>query len=191
VGHVFYILVAVLAAIAGFGVVTEIFKIPGNMFGGFGAGLSRMDRISPPALMPEFTFVDGEGKNRSLEEWKGKVVLVNFWATWCPPCRREMPSLNRLQAKLGGKDFAVVAINLDRSGLETPRNFLATKGFSHLKVYQDKAGRFFSKMRQTSLPLTLLLDREGRIIVRLSGPVEWDKTEAEAIIHEAMSVSNS
>ena len=86
VGHVFYILVAVLAAIAGFGVVTEIFHIPGSVFGGFGAGLSRMDRISPPALMPEFTFVDGEGKNRSLEEWKGKVVLVNFWATWCRPC---------------------------------------------------------------------------------------------------------
>jgi thiol-disulfide isomerase/thioredoxin len=191
VGHVFYILVAVLAAIAGFGVVTQIFNIPGDMFGGFGAGLARMDRISPPAPMPEIVFVDDKGKNRSLEEWKGKVVLVNFWATWCPPCRREMPSLNRLQAKLGGKDFAVVAINLDRSGLEAPRNFLIAKGFSHINVYQDQAGRFFSKMREKSLPLTLVLNREGQIIARLSGPFEWDNAEAEAMIRKAMSVSNS
>ena len=191
VGHVFYILVAVLAAIAGFGVATKIFNIPSGVFDGFGAGLARMERFSPPTQMPEFTFVDGEGNNRSLEEWKGKVVLVNFWATWCPPCRREMPSLDRLQAKLGGKDFAVVAINIDRSGLKAPRNFLAAKGFSHLKVYQDKAGQFFSKMGKTSLPLTLMLNREGQIIARLSGPAEWDNAEAEAIIRQAMSISNS
>jgi thiol-disulfide isomerase/thioredoxin len=189
VGHVFYILVAVLAAIAGFGVVTQIFNIPSGVIGGFGAGLTSMDRFSPPAPMPEFTFVDGQGNKRTLGDWKGKVVLVNFWATWCPPCRREMPSLDRLQARLGGKDFEVVAINLDRSGLETPRNFLTTKGFSHLNVYQDKAGRFFSTMHETSLPLTLVLNREGQIIARLSGPVEWDDTEAEAIIHEAKALS--
>ncbi|MEJ2116709.1 MAG: TlpA disulfide reductase family protein, partial [Alphaproteobacteria bacterium] len=191
VGHVLYILVAVLAAIAGFGVVTQFFSLPSGILGGVGSGLWRIKHVSPPAPMPNVIFVDGEGKERTLKDWKGKVVLVNFWATWCPPCRREMPSLNRLQAKLGGKDFAVVAINIDRTGLEAPRRFITAKGFSHIKVYQDKGGRSFSKMQETSLPLTLVLNREGRIIARLSGPAKWDSSEAEAIIRNAISVSNS
>lgn len=128
------------------------------------------------------TFVDERGAERHLEEWRGKVLLVNLWATWCAPCRHEMPALDRLQAQLGGADFEVLAISLDRSGLDLPRAFYVENEISNLKLYNDASARSGVALGVFGMPTTLLLDREGRLIGRLVGPAEWDVPEAVALI---------
>jgi len=132
------------------------------------------------------TFVDETGAERHLEEWRGKVLLVNLWATWCGPCRHEMPALDRLQALLGSDDFEVMAISLDRAGLDLPREFYAENNISNLKLYNDATARTGTKLGVFGMPTTVLLDREGRLIGRLVGPAEWDAPEAIALIEAAI-----
>ena len=139
-----------------------------------------------PEPLPEFSFVDGTGKERSLKEWRGKVVLLNLWATWCLPCRKEMPGLDRLQAELGSDKFEVVAISVDRTGLEGAKKFLTSVKTQKLDLFSDPAARLTSTLRVPGMPGTLLIDREGREIGRLVGPAEWDSTEAKALIAAAM-----
>ena len=115
-----------------------------------------------PLDLGEVSFVDGEGRPKSLSDWRGKVVLLNIWATWCVPCREEMPTLDRLEAELGGKDFQVVAVNIDRGGGDKPKAFLAETGATHLALYTDPSGKLFASIKAVGMPTTLLIDREGQ-----------------------------
>jgi thiol-disulfide isomerase/thioredoxin len=150
-------------------------------------GLEKLVRSDSPKPLPAIRFSDGEGRERSLSEWRGKIVLVNLWATWCAPCRVEMPSLDRLQAKLGGPDFAVVPISLDWGGPDKPRQYLETNKLSNLPLYVDSFKTLMQSLNVPGLPLSVLIDREGRELARLAGAAEWDSPEAEAIIRAAMS----
>ncbi len=140
-----------------------------------------------PLDLGEVSFVDGEGVAKSLSDWRGKVVLLNIWATWCVPCREEMATLDKLQAALGGNDFQVVAVNIDRGGADKPKNFLAETGATHLSLYTDPTGKLFSKLKAVGMPTTLLIDREGHEIGHLVGPANWDSPDALALIKAAIA----
>jgi thiol-disulfide isomerase/thioredoxin len=130
-----------------------------------------------PQPVPEIQFENGQGTTLSLADFRGKVVLLNIWATWCAPCRREMPTLDRLQAELGGPEFEVVALSIDRTGLPAVREFYQEIGLETLPIYLDPSGRSQRELRVLGIPTTLLLDQEGNEIGRLAGPAEWDSPE--------------
>ena len=117
-----------------------------------------------PLDLPPFASSTREGATKSFSDWQGKVVLLNIWATWCVPCREEMPTLDKLQAELGGKDFDVVAVNIDRGGGDKPKSFLAETGATHLALYTDPTGKLFAALKAVGMPTTLLIDREGHEI---------------------------
>ena len=133
--------------------------------------------LDKPNPVAEITFNDAEGHVRKLAEFRGKVVLVNVWATWCIPCRKEMPALDRMQASLGGADFEVVPVSIDRGGLEVIRKFYNEIGIRNLAMYVDPSGQVLHQVRALGLPTTVLIDRVGREIGRVIGPAEWDTPE--------------
>lgn len=135
-----------------------------------------------PMQLPPFTFMDAEGKERTLEDWRGKVVLLNLWATWCAPCIREMPHLDRLKAALGSEKVDVLAISVDRGGPDKPRAFRERTKVKHLEFYQDPTAKLGFALKVIGMPATLLLDAQGREIGRLVGPAEWDSAEAIRLI---------
>ena len=139
-----------------------------------------------PEALPEVKFLDAAGKERSLADWRGKVVLLNLWATWCLPCRKEMPALDRLQRERGSDTFQVVAVSVDRTGLAGAKKFLADTGAETLALYADPTARMGVALRAAGLPATLLLDRQGREIGRLLGPAEWDGEDAKRLIRWAL-----
>jgi thiol-disulfide isomerase/thioredoxin len=128
-----------------------------------------------PRPAPTIAYKDEQGRPRSLADFHGKVVLLNIWATWCGSCRREMPALDRLQATLGGAEFEVVALSIDRSGIEAVRKFYAEVGVRNLALYIDSSGKVARELGAIGVPATLLIDRQGREIGRLLGPAEWDE----------------
>lgn len=140
-----------------------------------------------PEALPEVKFQDGSGKERTLADWRGKVVLLNLWATWCLPCRKEMPSLDRLQKEMGSDKFEVVAISVDRKGAEASKKFLDETQVERLALYVDATARMSSDLRVIGLPATLLLDTQGREIGRLLGGAEWDSEDAKRLIRSAMN----
>lgn len=143
---------------------------------------------SEPRPVPELAFEDGDGNALSLADFAGKTVLLNLWATWCGPCREEMPTLDRLQAELGGPDFTVVALSIDRAGLDVVRTFFAEVGIESLDLYIDATGGATYTLGAVGLPTTLLIDRDGREIGRLVGPAEWDATDMVAFIRETAAL---
>lgn len=139
--------------------------------------------LSNPRLpAPAVTVVDADGKDIALSQLRGRVALVNFWATWCIPCVKEMPSLGRLQAALGGRDFSVIAISIDRGGKATVEPWLERNGIHNLKPYFDPDSRAAFAFRASDLPSSVLIDRKGRVVGRLVGPAEWDAPEAKALV---------
>ncbi len=136
--------------------------------------------------VPDLKFVNVDENALTLENWKGRVVLLNLWATWCAPCRHEMPSLNRLEETLGGDQFEVVALSVDRKGLKASAKFLEEVKASALKLYSDKTSEALQRLKVIGLPATILVDRQGREIGRLLGPAEWDSPEAKALIKAAL-----
>jgi thiol-disulfide isomerase/thioredoxin len=135
-----------------------------------------------PAPLPALSFVDGEGRTRGLEAFRGKLVLLNLWATWCGPCVEEMPALDRLQARLGGNDFTVLALATDRQGKPLVEPFLAKLGVRNLAMYLDTSGNVMRALKARGLPTTLLIDRDGREIGRLEGAATWDSDAAAAFL---------
>ncbi len=135
----------------------------------------------------DLSFQDGEGKPLKISDWKGRVVLVNLWATWCAPCRKEMPDLARLQTELGSKDFEVVAISVDRKGVEASSAFLSETGAGNLKLYVEPTTAILNDLQAIGLPATVLLDRQGNEIGRLLGPADWGSPEAVALIKAALA----
>ena len=140
-----------------------------------------------PKPVPEIQFQDSEGKALTLQDFRGKVVLLNIWATWCLPCRREMPTLDRLQAKLGGPDFEVLPLSIDRDGFEAITKFYSDVGVKHLAIYLDGSAQAASTLGAVGLPTTLLIDRDGRELGRLVGPAEWDSPDMIAFIRSYLS----
>jgi thiol-disulfide isomerase/thioredoxin len=160
------------------------------------AGVTRALSVGPMAAfvvqrerkpMPQFAFKDGEGKPRTLAEWKGRVVLLNLWATWCAPCRKEMPELAKLERKLGSDRFEVVALSLDRKGLAASSAFLKEAGAENLKLYVDDTSAALAALRAAGLPSTFLVDAQGREIGRLVGPAEWASPEARKLVETALA----
>lgn len=142
-----------------------------------------------PEPLPEFVFLDASGKERSLKDWRGKVVLLNLWATWCIPCRKEMPALDRLQAALGSPEFEVVALSVDRAGAAAAEKFLKTAGVSKLALYVDPTAKLASEFKAIGLPTSILIGRDGREIGRLLGPAEWDGADAVALVRGVMGAN--
>ncbi len=132
--------------------------------------------------VPAIGFIELDGTERSLADFRGRVVALNFWATWCGPCIREMPSLDRLQAELGGEDFTVVLMSQDRNGEERVPPFLTRLGLKHLTSYLDPTYPLYRAFGGRALPTTILIDADGNELGRLVGPAEWDTPEASALI---------
>jgi thiol-disulfide isomerase/thioredoxin len=139
-----------------------------------------------PEALPEVTFLDGTGQERTLKDWRGKVVLLNLWATWCAPCRKEMPSLERLNKELGSDKFEVVAVSADKSGIDGARKFLDQLKIERLGIFADPTIRIHSALKAIGMPATILIDAEGREIGRLVGPAEWDSAEAKRLIRAVL-----
>ncbi len=135
--------------------------------------------VRPAPLAP---IRGADGKEIDLSAYRGKVVLLNFWATWCAPCIREMPSLDRLQQKLGGTSFAVVAVSVDRAGFPRIEPFLERLRVTRLHIYLDKAKKLYSRFGVRAMPTTFLIDHRGRVRGYLEGAAEWDSKEALALI---------
>lgn len=127
-----------------------------------------------PRPLPEIAFVEGAGKPRTLADFRGRTVLLNVWATWCPPCREEMPSLDRLQMKLGGPGFEVVALSIDAGGVPVVERFYKEIGIGALAIYVDSSMRAANLLATPGVPTTLLIDAEGRELGRHAGPAQWD-----------------
>jgi thiol-disulfide isomerase/thioredoxin len=139
----------------------------------------------PVALKgPHWQLARVDGERRGPDDYKGRVVLLNFWASWCPPCRDEFPSLERLQKKLGGKDFTVLAISTSdsQSGVE---RFLGGRS-PVFDILMDDDGKVSAAFRARGVPVTYLLDRQGRLLAGKTGPQQWDSPEMEALIKQAM-----
>ena len=143
-----------------------------------------------PLKIPDLTFSDAAGKQLSLADWRGKTVLLNLWATWCVPCRQEMPTLDALQAKLGGPNFQVVAVNIDTRDPDKPNAFLREIGVNHLAFYADASAKSFQELksigRALGLPTTVLVDPHGCEIGSIAGPAEWSSPEAVKLIEAAL-----
>ncbi|MEE9587499.1 MAG: TlpA disulfide reductase family protein [Hyphomicrobiaceae bacterium] len=136
-----------------------------------------------PADLADLEFKTGTGEDRRLSEWRGKHVLLNVWATWCAPCLKEMPSLDNLKQALGGEQFDVVAISIDRGGPEKPRKFFEKTGLKNLELFQDASVKISSVLKVFGMPTTLLINANGQEIGRMVGPAEWDSEEAKQLIN--------
>ncbi len=139
-----------------------------------------------PEPVPDFSFFDATQQTKSIEAFKGKVVLLNLWATWCSPCREEMPALDRLQNEMGSDRFEVVAVSVDKNGFDKARDFLKGIDIKSLAFYADPTARAASHVKAIGMPATLLVDAEGREIGRLMGPAEWDSPDAKRLIEAAL-----
>ncbi len=141
---------------------------------------------NPPVDLAEVTFKDADGAPKTLGDFKGKAVLLNLWATWCAPCRHEMPSLDRLQREMGSDTFEVVALSLDRAGVEAAAKFFGEIKIENLKLYIDPTMRAGNGLKAVGMPTTILIDKDGREIGRLAGPAEWDSTAAKELIAQTI-----
>ena len=153
--------------------------------------LQNYRKTDPPAPAPEAAFTGPDGGEITLARFGGKLVVLNFWATWCAPCRREMPSLDRLQGELGGDRLEVVALSIDRGGAERVAPFFEQHGIARLKRYLDPGNAVGSEMNIRILPTTVLVDAAGREIGRLEGPAEWDAPEIVAFLRDQLSGMDS
>jgi thiol-disulfide isomerase/thioredoxin len=143
-----------------------------------------------PLRLPDLAFEDAGGKPKKLSDWRGRTVLVNLWATWCVPCRKEMPALEGLQTKLGGPDFEVVAVNIDTRDPEKPKNFLKQANLTRLGYFSDQKAKAFQDLkavdRALGMPTSVLVDGQGCEIATIAGPAEWDSDDAVKLIAAAM-----
>src|SRR5262249_16690032 len=193
-------LAALVGAAAGLTAVYGIGRFGRNAATTCSAGAETARRIAPfvhgegaaistaaePRRTPELAFKDADGATKTLAEWRGRAVLFNLWATWCVPCRKEMPALDTLQAKLGGPRFDVVAVNIDTRNLEKPKAWLKDVGIDRLPYYSDPSAKGFQDLkpvgRAFGMPTTLLIDPAGCEIASLAGPAEWASPDALKLI---------
>jgi thiol-disulfide isomerase/thioredoxin len=143
-----------------------------------------------PLRLPDLAFEDASGAPKKLSDFRGKTVLLNLWATWCVPCRKEMPALDRLQAKLGGANFQVVAVNIDTRDPDKPKAFLNEAKLTQLDYFSDQKAKVFQDLksigRALGMPTSVLVDGKGCEIATIAGPAEWDSDDAVKLITAAM-----
>jgi thiol-disulfide isomerase/thioredoxin len=140
-----------------------------------------------PRPVPNIAFENGQGRKLTLAHFRGRMVLLNIWATWCPPCRKEMPTLDRLQKRLGGPGFEVVALSIDQGGALAVKSFFDEIGVQALAIYVDKTAQVGGDLGIVGLPSTLLIDGAGREIGRVIGPAEWDGPEVISLIRSYLA----
>jgi thiol-disulfide isomerase/thioredoxin len=152
--------------------------------------VAALTMATTPLRLPDLTFEDAGGRPRKLSDWRGRTVLLNLWATWCVPCRKEMPALESLQAKLGGPDFEVVAVNIDTRDPEKPKNFLKEANLTRLGYFSDQKAKIFQDLkgigRALGMPTSVLVDGRGCEIATIAGPAEWDSEDAIKLITAAL-----
>jgi thiol-disulfide isomerase/thioredoxin len=151
--------------------------------------VAALTMATAPLRLPDLAFEDAEGKPKKLSDWRGRTVLVNLWATWCVPCRKEMPALEGLQAKLGGPNFEVVAVNIDTRDPGKPKNFLKEANLTRLDYFSDQKAKVFQDLkaagRALGMPTSVLVDGQGCEIATIAGPAEWDSDDAVKLITAA------
>ena len=135
-----------------------------------------------PKPAPVLSFTDMDGKELSLADFKGRLVMINLWATWCAPCVKEMPSLSRMNAKLRERNFALLSISQDRGGAKTVTPFLEKLGLKTLPVYLDPKGGVQRALGVRGLPTTIVIDGQGRELGRFEGDATWDGPDALALL---------
>jgi thiol-disulfide isomerase/thioredoxin len=199
---------ALVAAVAGLGTLAAVYGVVGASRNvgepSCKAALDAARRVEPLAhgevaavrpadegrKLPDLAFRDASGQPKSLADWRGRTVLLNLWATWCIPCRKEMPALNALQEKLGGPDFEVVAVNIDTRNLDKPKSWLQDAGVNHLTYYSDSNAKVFQDLKAIGkaigMPTTLLVDPNGCEIASLAGPAEWASDDALKLVSAAL-----
>lgn len=193
-------LAALVGAAAGLAAVYGIGRFGRNAAMTCSAGAAAAQRIAPfvhgevaaistsaePRSLPELVFKDASGATKTLADWRGRAVLFNLWATWCVPCRKEMPALDALQARLGGEHFDVVAVNIDTRDPEKPKAWLRDVGINRLTYYADPSAKVFQDLkladRAFGMPTTLLIDANGCEVGTLAGPAEWASDDAIKLI---------
>lgn len=186
-------LVAVLLATLGAGAAAVYFALTGEAPKPYNAAPANFSGVLPshasPRPLPPIRFADDRGRQLTLADFRGKVVLLNVWATWCPPCRNEMPALDGLQSKVGGPDFEVIAVSIDQGpqGLYLVQEFYLQTGVKSLRIFMDSAGDASRDLEVLGLPTSLLIDRSGREISRVVGPREWDSPEMVAAIRRYLA----
>ncbi len=152
--------------------------------------VAAMQAPGRPKPEPDIRFKGPDGTETTLADMRGRLLLVNLWATWCAPCKAEMPALDRLQGTLGGPDFAVVAINVDTRNLDKPAEWLKQAGIQHLPFYADPGGRvlpvFQREADSAGLPTTMLIDGAGCTIGIMKGPADWSSPDGLALIRAAL-----
>jgi thiol-disulfide isomerase/thioredoxin len=153
--------------------------------------VAALTMATAPLRLPDLAFADGDGQPKKLSDWRGKTVLVNLWATWCVPCRKEMPALDELQSKLSGPNFEVVAINIDTRDPEKPRKFLQDANLTRLGYFSDPKAKVFQDLksigRALGMPTSVLVDAEGCEIATIAGPAEWGSDDAVKLIKAAVT----
>jgi thiol-disulfide isomerase/thioredoxin len=141
--------------------------------------------------VPDLAFKDAKGRDLRLADWRGRTVLLNLWATWCVPCRREMPALDALQALLGGADFEVVAVNVDTRDPQKPLAFLKEVAITHLAYYSDPSARVFEELKTAGkafgMPTTVIVDPSGCEIGNMAGPAEWASDDGVKLVSAALA----
>jgi thiol-disulfide isomerase/thioredoxin len=147
----------------------------GGAEGNPSAQLGQFIVTEPPRPVPDAAFLDGAGTAQTLADFKGRVVLVNLWATWCAPCVQEMPALDRLEAALGGPDFAVLLVSQDRGGAHVVEPFFAKLGLKRLATYLDPPGALGQGFAVRGMPTSILIDRDGKELGRVEGAAAWDQ----------------
>ncbi|TCP44468.1 TlpA family protein disulfide reductase [Rhodovulum marinum] len=152
-------------------------------------GMKKLNFHTEPKPVPEVVLVDEKGHDRGLSEYLGQWVVLNFWATWCPPCRHEMPSLDRLEATLGNDDFAVVTVATGRNSPQGIDRLFEELGIAHLPKWRDANSVLARRMGVMGLPLTVILNPDGQEVARMQGDAEWDSDSARAIIAALMNGS--
>src|SRR3984957_17100180 len=157
--------------------------------------VAALTMAAAPLQLPDLAFEDADGKPKKLSDWRGRTVLVNLWATWCVPCRKEMPALEGLETKLGGPDFAVVAINIDTRDPDKAKNFLKDANLTRLGHYNDQKAKVFQDLkgigRALGMPTSVLIDGQGCEIGTIAGPAEWDSDDAVKLITAAATPPRS
>jgi thiol-disulfide isomerase/thioredoxin len=200
--------VAIVAGLAvGFAGIYGIGGFKPNAGGACSANAALLQKLKPLAhgevaavnvpaqsmQLPDLAFRDADGKEKHVSDWRGRTVLVNLWATWCVPCRKEMPSLEALQQKAGGPDFQVVTINIDTRNLDKPQAWLKEVGVSHLDYFADPSAKVFQDLkaigRAFGMPTTLLIDKDGCELGTIAGPAEWASDDALKLIDAARGKS--
>jgi len=152
--------------------------------------VAALTMATTPLQLPDLAFEDADGKPKKLSDWRGKTVLVNLWATWCVPCRKEMPALESLQTRLGGADFEVIAINIDTRDPEKPKSFLKDANLTRIGYFSDQKAKVFQDLkgigRALGMPTSVLVDGQGCEIATIAGPAEWGSDDAVKLITAAM-----